>query len=146
MEALEIFITVLFASLFASALFLGYSVLTVREEKRKLMGIPGYMDRPKTDDCAEAARMMVDFIGEGIVEDRKYNECSIAGCDGRNALRNSRDIANLVKVIHGSGCRLVLRRVADHDMEDPGNTTDEVKDKLADLDIARAKRIENKFK
>lgn len=146
MGILDVFITVLWISLFLSALYLGYSVLTVREEKHKLMGVPDYQDRPRTEDCIEAARMMVDFIGDGMDAERRFKECAIAGCDGSFVLRDSRDIANLVKAIHGSGCRLVLRRVADHDVEHQGNTKDKVQDKLSELDITRAKRIEEKYK
>lgn len=141
LEILELVCAVLMVLVIMAVIYLVYSVHSVKEEKQKMMSVPCYLDRPKTDDCAEATRMMVDFIRDGIDKGRRYEECSLAGCDGANVLRESRDIANLVRAVHACGCRLVLRRVSGHDLECMENTSDEVNERLSDMDIMRADRI-----
>lgn len=103
------------------------------------------MPRKETDieDCMESASMLVDFISDGLEDSgRKYRECSDAGCEGSSVLRNSKDIARLVKALHDSGARIVLRRVSDDDIESGLNTPSEVRKELEALDIRRARRME----
>lgn len=98
------------------------------------------------DDCIEAAKMMVNFIYDGIDEKRKHNECKDAGCDGYFTLLDSKDIASLVMISHKMGGRIVLRKIADNDIEKVDNTVLNVKKKLSELDISRAKRIDQKYR
>lgn len=105
----------------------------------------------RTDVSTESARMatemMVRFMEEGMTADgREVDECMDAGCDGTYTLKDSSEAARLVALSHKTGGRLVLRKVAGKDIEAASNTVLEVKKKLTDLDIARAKRIERKYR
>jgi hypothetical protein len=61
-------------------------------------------------------------------------------------LRDSKDIATLVHCVHKVGGRLVARRVDRKDIECKTNTVLEVKKKLTELDIERAKRVNRKYR
>lgn len=99
------------------------------------------------EDSKESAGMMVQFIQDGMSGDgRIHNECMEAGCDGYFTLAESKDISFLVETAHLAGGRLVVRRVADRDIECASNTALEVKKELTDLDISRAKRIESRYR
>lgn len=101
--------------------------------------------RIRTSDCRESVVLLVSFISGKIHRSaRKWNECQEAGCDGSSILMDSKDISVLVKAAHSVGGQLVVRKVADHDIECDKNTVLEVKKKLTDLDIERAKRIRRK--
>lgn len=107
------------------------------------MGICG--ESPQTLDCMEATRMMTGFVKDGLVSDgRALDECLEAGCDGFLTLHESKDIARLVCAAHEVGGRIVLRKVAAHDVECVANTELEVKRKLTGIDIRRARRIQRK--
>ena len=61
-------------------------------------------------------------------------------------MRKSKDIATLVHCVHKAGGRLVARRVERKDIECGENTVLEVKKKLTELDIERAKRVDRKYR
>lgn len=99
----------------------------------------------RMSDCRESVLMMVSFIsGKLYNSGRKMDECGEAGCDGSSVLMGSKDISLLVKAAHSVGGQLVLRKESDLDIECDENTALEVKKKLTDIDIARAKRIRGK--
>lgn len=101
----------------------------------------------KIENCTEAAHMMVNFMHDGMNGDtRQHNECKQAGCDGLFTIKDSKDIVSLVKLVHLTGGRLVVRRVESKDIECEKNTVLEVKKILSDMDIARARHIDDKFR
>lgn len=100
----------------------------------------------KMEDCEEATSMLVDYLSDSLQsQGRAFTETS-AGCDSLTVLRNSRDIAKVIKEVHLNGGRLVLRKEGCGDIEDRKNTGLEVKKELTKLDIARAKRIERRYR
>lgn len=103
------------------------------------------LEKTSLGDANTAREMMVDFLEKKIRDvGRRCDECKEAGCDGSFVLRNSMDIAKAIILAHEVGGRLVLRKSGDGDVEDPLNTVFEVKKKLSDMDIERAKRLESK--
>ena len=114
-------------------------------KKSAMMGVRNF--RTDAEDSREAAKMLVDYLHECTEgEKRHHDECNQAGCDGLFTLRNSKDIATLVHCAHKVGGRLVTRRVERKDIECEANTVLEVKKKLTELDIERAKRIDHKYR
>lgn len=117
----------------------------ITEKKSRTMGVRDFRIAP--EDSREAAKMLVDYLhGCTEGENRHHNECSQAGCDGYMTLRDSKDIAVLVHCLHKVGGRLVARRVDRKDIECEANTVLEVKKKLTELDIERAKRVDRKYR
>ena len=117
----------------------------VTEKKSVTMGVRDFRITP--EDSSEAAKMLVDYLHECTEgEKRHHDECSLAGCDGLFTLRDSKDIATLVHCVHKVGGRLVARRVDRKDIECKTNTVLEVKKKLTELDIERAKRVNRKYR
>lgn len=97
------------------------------------------------DDAITAREMMVDFLERKIREaGRRCDECKEAGCDGSLVLRDSMDIAKAIMLAHEVGGRLVLRKSGEGDVEDTLNTVLEVKKKLSEMDMERAKRLQRK--
>lgn len=117
----------------------------VTEKKSMAMGVRDFRITP--EDSREAAKMLVDYLHECTEgEKRHHDECNQAGCDGLFTLRDSKDIATLVRCVHKVGGRLVARRVDRKDIECETNTVLEVKKKLTALDIERAKRVSRKYR
>ncbi len=117
----------------------------VTEKKSMTMGVRDFRITP--EDSREAAKMLVDYLHECTEgEKRHHDECMQAGCDGYMTLRDSKDIATLVHCVHKVGGRLVARRVERKDIECEANTVLEVKKKLTELDIERAKRVNRKYR
>lgn len=109
------------------------------------MGVAAEM--VKLEDAKTAAEMMLDFLSnsmEGL--DRRHNECTKAGCDGYDVMRGSLEIAKAVMCAHRMGGRLVLRKKADRDIENPANAVLDVSKILSEMDIARAKIIRRKYR
>lgn len=101
--------------------------------------------KPLFPDCRETARMMVEFIRERMDgKARQDKECSV-GCDGYATMDDSGDIAEMVRLVHCTGCRIVVRKVSEEDIEDPSNDKDTVCRFLDDLDIKKAKRVEKEI-
>ena len=102
---------------------------------------------PKLDDSIEATHMLVGYINEVMdKEGRQHHECNLAGCSGYFSLYESSDIRRLLMHVHMAGGRLVVRRVSGDDIEDKKHTTFDVKKILSNLDIARARRIDAKYR
>lgn len=116
----------------------------ITERKSRIMGVRDFRITP--EDSSEAAKMLVDYLHMATDGDKRHNdECGQAGCDGYPILRKSKDIATLVHCAHKTGGRLVARRVDRKDIECEANTVLEVKKKLTELDIERAKRVNRKY-
>ena len=112
-------------------------------QKEKVLGHA--KKKPEYSDCKETARMMVEFIGERMNgKERQGKECGV-GCDGNFTLSNSNEIAEMVRIAHHIGCRIVVKKVSEEDIEDPSNDKDTACRFLENLDIKRAKRIEKKM-
>lgn len=129
-----------------SALLYGLSRMYFGGKTLKRMGATG--ENIKQEDCEEATSMIVDYLNHSLWDQgraRGFAETS-AGCDSLTVLRKSREIAEVIKEVHLYGGRLVLRKVDDRDIEDARNTPLEVKKYLTGLDIARAKRVERKYR
>lgn len=117
----------------------------IAEKKSMMMGVRDFGIKP--EDSGEAAKMLVDYLHGATDGDKRHNdECRQAGCDGGSVLRDSKDIAVLVHCVHKAGGRLVARRVDGKDIECEANTVLEVKKKLTELDIERAKRVDRKYR
>lgn len=145
----EVFSTWMFPVLITIGLFFLFAFLA--EDSRKVsrrMKTAGMRPKMvKTEDCIEVSHMLNDYIHEVMDDDaRQYNECDLAGCSGHNVMRNSKDIRSLVVFAHMAGGRLVVRRVSDEDIEDKKHTPLKVKMLLSDLDIARARSVDAKYK
>lgn len=128
-------------------LLIAFKILSdiVTEKKSMMMGVRDFRITP--EDSREAAKMLVDYLHECTEgEKRHHDECGQAGCDGLFTLRDSKDIATLVHCVHKVGGRLVARRVDRKDIECEANTVLEVKKKLTELDIERAKRVNRKYR
>ena len=120
-----------------------YDIIT--EKKSMMMGVRDFGITP--EDSSEAAKMLVDYLHGATDGDKRHNdECGQAGCDGYPILRKSKDIATLVHCAHKAGGRLVARRVERKDIECGENTVLEVKKRLTELDIERAKRVDRKYR
>ena len=116
----------------------------VKEKKERKMGVTS--EKCDMIGCNDAARMLVDYIYHRMDGDkRQHEECIMAGCDGNIVVRESKDVGLLVNFVHKAGGRLVARRVSEKDIECENNTVLEVKKQLTELDIARAKRIKDKY-
>ena len=103
------------------------------------------LEKISLDDAITARKMMVDFLEKKIREvGRRCDECKEAGCDGSFVLRESMDIVKTIILAHEVGGRLVLKKSGDGDVENPLNAVLDVKKKLSDMDIERAKRLERK--
>lgn len=103
------------------------------------------LENTSLDDAITAREMMVNFLEKKIRDaGRRCDECNEAGCDGSIVLRDSMDIAKAIILAHEVGGRLVLRKSGDWDVESPLNTVHEVKKKLSEMDVERAKRLERK--
>lgn len=117
----------------------------ITERKSRAMGVRDFRITP--EDGREAAKMLVDYLHECTEGEKRHcDECGQAGCDGYRTLRDSKDIATLVHCVHKVGGRLVARRVERKDIECAANTVLEVKKKLTELDIERAKRVNRKYR
>ena len=133
--------------LLAAIAVVAFKILSdiVTEKKSVTMGVRDFRITP--EDSREAAKMLVDYLHECTEgEKRHHDECNQAGCDGLFTLRDSKDIATLVRCVHKVGGRLVARRVDRKDIECEMNTVLEVKKKLTELDIERAKRVNRKYR
>ena len=75
-----------------------------------------------------------------------FSDCK-SGMEGNSfTLMNSHDIPDLIRYIHLCGCRITIEEVADHDVENPKNTPEELKKFHTDLKKAREDRIERKYR
>ena len=110
----------------------------------KRIGING--EEIKEEECREAAAMLTDFLDTKLDESGKRFEESSVGTEGLMTLRESKDVMLLVKHVHECGGRVVIRKISGEDLERNENTALEVKKKLSDMDIERAKRVNAKYK
>lgn len=128
-------------------LFIAFKICSdiVTEKKSRMMGVRDFGITP--ENSGEAAKMLVDYLHGATDGDKRHNdECGQAGCDGYLILRNSKDIAVLVRCVHKAGGRIVVRRVDRKDIEREENSVLEVQKKLTELDIERAKRVGRKYR
>ena len=127
--------------------FFVYMSITSRIEweKRKMLGF--MKEVPLSDDCIEARRQLMVFL-----HDRYWNinsafyDCKSGMEVNSLTLMNSHDIPDLIRYIHLCGCRITIEEVADHDVENPKNTPEELKKFHTDLKKAREERIERKYR
>ena len=98
----------------------------------------------KFEDCEESKRMLLGFIEDALHEQKRRESATKVGCSGPFVLMNSKEIAILIKKVHETGGRLVLRKVSDCDIECPENTVLDVKKQLSEMDIRRAKKYQQK--
>lgn len=92
------------------------------------------------ENLKTSVKMLIGFMSKGMGgRSDRYDECFKAGCTGSSILSNSSDLAKLVKLVHLSRGRLVVRKVSDSDIDK--HSIIEVKRILSALDISRAKRI-----
>lgn len=113
----------------------------VEWEARKAVGFPDSM--PVTDDCIEAVRLMMIFLGERLRETGAgpFADCKVGMEESSISLLKSHDIADLVRYAHLAGCHIKIEKVADHDIENPENTPEKLKEFHTDLKIARHIRV-----
>ena len=139
----------LFPTLIIIGLFFLFAFLVEdsRKVSRRMKAAGARLKRVKTEDGMEASHMMNDYIYELMDKDeRQHKECDLAGCSGHCVMRNSKEIKALVVFAHLAGGRLVVRRVSDKDIEVEKHTKLEVQKILSDMDIARARSIDAKYR
>lgn len=136
--------------LFFGSIIAAFSYLCVTAhiswEKKKMLGF--MKETPELDDCIEASRQMLVFLNErywGI----GHNACDDvhAGMNGSYfRLLESHDIPDLIRYVHLCGCHIKIEAVADHDIENPKNTREVLKEYHTDLWKARDGRLERKYR
>lgn len=127
--------------------FFVYMSITARIdwEKRKLLGF--MKEVPLSDDCIEARRQLMVFLNDRYWNINSAFSDSKSGMDGNFfTLMDSHDIPDLIRFIHLCGCRITIEEVADHDVEAPKNTPEELKKFHTDLKKAREERIDRKYR
>jgi hypothetical protein len=127
--------------------FFVYMSITARIdwEKRKLLGF--MKEVPLSDDCIEARRQLMVFLNDRYWNINSAFSDSKSGMDGNFfTLMDSHDIPDLIRFVHLCGCRITIEEVADHDVEDPKNTPEELKKFHTDLKKARDERIDRKYR
>lgn len=127
--------------------FFVYMSITSRIEweKRKMLGF--MKEVPLSDDCIEARRQLMVFLNDRYWNINSAFSDSKSGMDGNFfTLMDSHDIPDLIRFVHLCGCRITIEEVADHDVENPKNTPEELKKFHTDLKKAREERIERKYR
>lgn len=127
--------------------FFVYMSITSRIEweKRKMLGF--MKEVPLSDDCIEARRQLMVFLHDRYWNiNSAFSDCK-SGMEGNSfTLMKSHDIPDLIRYIHLCGCRITIEEVADHDVENPKNTPEELKKFHTDLKKAREERIDRKYR
>lgn len=128
--------------------FLVYMCITahIEWEKRKMLGF--MKETPLLDDCIEANRQMWVFLHERYwgIGHKAFDDVD-TGMNGNGiSLVHSHDIPDLIRYVHLCGCHIKIEAVADHDIEDPKNTREVLKEFHTDLRKARDARYERKYR
>lgn len=97
------------------------------------------------NNCVTLAEILTRFISDNTSV-KGLSEFMRLDCTGLCILRESKDVSKLIDMIHGTGGRLVLRRVSDTDIENEKNTVLEVKKILTEMDIKRYRVVKKKNK
>lgn len=137
--------------LLISLIILGISFLywvienaRIDSEKSRILGF--LTKKPTLDDTLEANKMMLEFLHHSMDGDsRQWHECD-KGCEGAMfVMEKNTTLAEMIGDIHFVGGQIVLRKVANYDIEKPGNTKAVVCGVRADADVELAKSIEKKY-
>lgn len=116
----------------------------IDSEKSRLLGF--MTKKPILDDTLEANKMMLEFLHHSMDGDsRQWHECD-KGCEGAMfVMEKDITLAEMIGDIHSVGGRIVLRKVADQDIEKSENTKAVVCRVRADADVELAKSIDKKY-
>lgn len=135
----------IFGAIIAACVYLSITAY-IEWEKKKMLGF--MKEAPLSDDCIEANRQLWVFLNE-----RYYDIGHGAFSDVRTGMNGnfltlieSHDIPDLIRYVHLCGCRIKIEQVEDHDIEDPKNTREVMKEFHTDLRKARNSRIERKYR
>ena len=101
----------------------------------------------KFDDAVEATDLLSSYLNESLDgSGRKHEEINLTGCDSCSSIRKSKDVAKFIELVHRAGCRVVVRKYADEDIECSKNTKIKVQKMLTDLDVNRSCRVGRKYR
>lgn len=119
-----------------------FCILAIQYKTEKKYGVTGFP--VEWEACEQAKRMLINFLCDSIRRDkREYGEGSV-GCTGFFTLWNSPDCTKLLEIIHCSGCRMVLRRKSNDDIEVKENTKERFNEINKRMKLTRYKNRGNK--
>ena len=139
---LDWFIPVLMGCAILSILSLVITGAIYGGKKLRRLGSIGVVDK---SDCTESTKMLIDYLSDSAKSTGRSLLSMEVGCDNVFDLRKSKDIARLICKVHEFGGRLVLRRISNEDIECIEHSNLETEKILTDMDIARAKKIIDKY-
>ena len=118
--------------------------VTMDFQRREDMGFP--REAPVNDDCIEASRMMVNFVADRLqdINEDWMADCKVGMESSHNKLRDSHDLDEFVRYVHLVGCHVKIEQVSDHDIENPENTSEKLKEHHKDLLVENYVRQKNR--
>lgn len=101
---------------------------------------------PSVDDCRWEAKQMMQFVEDRCC--KVHNDC-FAGC--KKGMEDTMytckgyDLTELVRLAHQAGCRIIIKKVADHDIENPRTTREYLENHHMKLRRQRDERLNKRY-